>query len=415
MSELQISSDLALVKPSDMDTMTLPDTCPRLTVRSFGLTDRGKAREINQDHFLIAVLLKALQVDRTSLPQPKVQRSSDRSHLFVVADGMGGHAGGEMASALAVDSVESFILETFKWFAQCKGKEEDHVLADFQSALGHANARVLSEAAVCPELHGMGTTLTLAYSLNDELFVAHVGDSRCYLCRHGILYRLTRDHTLVEEMVRHGALPAEEAAQHRWRHFLTNAVGAYSPDVKVEVHKVHLEGGDRVLLCSDGLTNMVPEQEINHILQTEAEPKQACRRLVACANEAGGKDNITVVVAHFRDGNQPEASTQRTKRRERTSRELNIVPRKAGKCVSQLCLIRPNTTQDVPMNWDQIKGNWKQVTGKVKEKWGKLTDDDLKVSAGKREQLAGLLQERYDHAKQQAEKEHDEFTQALKP
>ena len=122
----------------------------------------------------------------------------------------------------------------------------------------------------------------------------------------GILYRLTRDHTLVEEMVRHGALPAEEAAQHRWRHVITNAVGADSPEVKVEVHKVHLEGGDRVLLCSDGLTEMVPEEEINRILQTEAEPEQACRRLVTRANEAGGKDNITVVVAHFRAANQPE-------------------------------------------------------------------------------------------------------------
>src|SRR4029077_14012528 len=165
---------------------------------------------------------KSLQVQRTSLPQLKVQHSSDRSYVFVVADGMGGHAGGEKASALAVDSVESFILETFKWFAQCKGEEQDQVLADFQSALGHANARVLSEAEEHPGLAGMGTTVTLAYSLNDELFVAHVGDSRCYLCRDGILHRLTRDHTLVEEMVRHGALRPEEAAHHHWRHMITN-------------------------------------------------------------------------------------------------------------------------------------------------------------------------------------------------
>jgi protein phosphatase len=310
MSKPQISSDMTVVKSNDVDTVTPPDTCPPLTVRSFGLTDPGKVRDTNQDQFLIAVLLKALQVERTSLPQPKVQHSSARSYLFVVADGMGGHAGGEEASALAIDSVETFILETFKWFAQCKGKEQDQVLADFQSALGHANARVRAEAAERPELHGMGTTLTLAYSLNDELFVAHVGDSRCYLCRHGILYRLTRDHTLVEEMVRHGALPAEEAAQHRWRHVITNAVGGDSAEVKVEVHKVHLEGDDRVLLCSDGLTNMVAEQEINHVLQTEAEPEHACRRLVARANEAGGKDNTTVVLAHFRTANQPEEKAQ---------------------------------------------------------------------------------------------------------
>jgi protein phosphatase len=158
---------------------------------------------------------------------------------------------------------------------------------------------VLAEAAEHPELHGMGTTLTLAYSLNDELFVAHVGDSRCYLCRHDHLYRLTHDHTLVEEMVERGALSAEEAAHHRWRHVVTNAVGASSPEVKVEVHKVHLEDGDRVLLCSDGLTNMVSEKEISQVLQAEDEPEQASRRLVAAANESGGRDNITVVVAHF--------------------------------------------------------------------------------------------------------------------
>ena len=184
------------------------------------------------------------------------------------------------------------------------------MLADFQSALGQANARVLAEAAERPELRGMGTTLTLAYSLNDVLFVAHVGDSRCYLCRHGILYRLTRDHTLVEEMVRRGALTAEEAAQHRWRHVITNAVGGDSAELKVEVHKLHLEGGDRVLLCSDGLTEMLPDEEINQVLQTEAEPEQACRRLVARANEAGGRDNITVVVAHFRAATQPEMRAQ---------------------------------------------------------------------------------------------------------
>lgn len=299
MSEPQISSSTAVVSPRDVNTMTLPDRHPPLSVRSFGLTDRGKVRSGNEDQFLTAVLLKALQVEQTSLPQRKVQQSSARSYLFLVADGMGGHAGGEHASALAIDSVESFILGTFKWFAQFKGPDQDQVLADFQSALGQANARILAEAAQHPELRGMGTTLTLAYSLNDVLFVAHVGDSRCYLYRNGMLYRLTRDHTLVQDMVRRGALTAEEAAKHTWRHVMTNAVGADSTDLKVEVHKLYLEAGDKVLLCSDGLTEMLPEKDICQVLHTETEPEQACRRLVARANEAGGRDNITVVVAQF--------------------------------------------------------------------------------------------------------------------
>ncbi len=313
MSEPRISSGVEVVNAPDLDTVTLPDGHAPLSVCSFGLTDSGKVRATNEDQFLIAVLLKALQVEQTSLPQRKVQHSNDRSYLFLVADGMGGHAGGEQASALAIDSVETFILGTFKWFAQFKGPEQDQVLADFQGALGQANARVLAEAAERPELRGMGTTLTLAYSLNDVLFVAHVGDSRCYLCRHGILYRLTRDHTLVEEMVRRGALAAEEAAQHRWRHVITNAVGGNSADLKVEVHKLHLEGGDQVLLCSDGLTEMLPEEEINQILHGETEPEQACRQLVMRANEAGGRDNITAVLAHFRAATQPETAAQSCK------------------------------------------------------------------------------------------------------
>jgi protein phosphatase len=300
MSEPQMTSDVVAIGPHDLETVTLPNSDPILSVRSFGLTDPGKVRESNEDQFLIAVLLKALQVERTSLPQAKVRHSSDRSHVFVVADGIGGNAGGERASAMAIDSVETFILETFLWFAQFKGQEDDKVLADFQSALGQANARILAEGARRPELSGMGTTLTLAYTQNDVLYVAHVGDSRCYLCRRGILYRLTRDHTLVEEMVRAGALRADEVADHRWRHVITNAVGGDSAAVKVEVHKIQLEGGDRMLLCSDGLTEMLPGEEIKRILQTHVEPEQACRQLVARANEAGGTDNVTVVVAHFR-------------------------------------------------------------------------------------------------------------------
>jgi serine/threonine protein phosphatase PrpC len=299
MSEPPITSEMAVVNQFDVDAVTKPEGRPQLRVRSFGQTDAGKVRATNQDQFLIAVLLKALQVQQASLPERKLEHGTDRSHLFVVADGMGGHAGGEQASALAIDSVETFILGTFKWFAQFKGSEQDQVLADFQSALGQANARVLAEADEHPELRGMGTTLTLAYSLNDVLFLAHVGDSRCYLCRDGVLHRLTRDHTLVEEMVRRGDLPAEEAAQHHWRHVVTNVVGRDSAELKVEVHKLYLKEGDRVLLCSDGLTEMVSDEEINQSLLTEDEPELACRRLVTSANEAGGRDNITVVVAYF--------------------------------------------------------------------------------------------------------------------
>lgn len=146
----------------------------------------------------------------------------------------------------------------------------------------------------------MGTTLTLAYSLNEVLFVAHVGDSRCYLVRQGELFRLTRDHTLVERLVRRGVLSAEAATRHHLRHVVTNVVGADPTTVDVELHRLALDSGDRLLLCSDGLTEMLTDTEINNILVQESVPEAACQKLVALANDAGGRDNITVIVADFR-------------------------------------------------------------------------------------------------------------------
>jgi serine/threonine protein phosphatase PrpC len=294
-----MKSNVLSAEPNASDTLKTGEDTVRLTVESFGMTDAGKVRETNQDQFLIATLRKTLRVRQTSLSLGKVRHSTDESHLFVVADGMGGHAGGEHASALAVDAVEAFVLETFKWFSKCKGREQDQILADFQSAVGQANARVLAEGHEHPDLRGMGTTLTLAYSLNDTLFVAHAGDSRCYLYRNGDLHRLTRDHTLVEDMVRRGGLSPEDASKHRLRHVVTNAVGGDSPELEVELHKVHLEPGDAILLCSDGLTEMLPDHEIADVLATMPDAERACEKLVARANDEGGKDNITAIVARY--------------------------------------------------------------------------------------------------------------------
>jgi protein phosphatase len=268
-------------------------------VVAHGLTDPGKARPANEDHFLIAQMTKALHVQQSSLPQPRTQLAAERGHLFVVADGMGGHRGGEHASALALETVEQFVLNTFKWFFHLQGGEVRTVLHEFKDALRLADVRIYEEAMRRPEFHGMGTTVTMAYALNTDLFVVHVGDSRCYLFREDRLHQVTQDHTLVGEMVRRGYLSKDEAAQHRLRHVVTNAVGGTERGVHVEVHKVGLEPGDRMLLCTDGLTEMVADERIAAALREEPEPARACARLVAEANAAGGKDNITVVVARF--------------------------------------------------------------------------------------------------------------------
>jgi PPM family protein phosphatase len=299
MGEAAVPSEVAVAAHGGADACKVGVRPVSLAVRCCGVTNAGQVRANNEDQFLVAALRKALQVQWTSLPTRAVQYSDDQCHLFVVADGVGGHVGGERASALAIDSVQTFLLNTLKWFTRCKGRGEDRVLADFQEALRQANDLVLAEGTAVPELHEMATTLTLAYSLNDMLFVAHVGDSRCYLLRHGYLCLLTRDHTVVDELVRRGHLRPEDAAEHRWRHQLTNVVGGDSSKVAVEVHKVQLEAGDAAVLCTDGLTNMVPDEVIAETLRAEPDPERACGRLVALANEAGGRDNITVVIARF--------------------------------------------------------------------------------------------------------------------
>jgi protein phosphatase len=275
-----------------------------LAVRSAGLTHRGQVRPANEDNFLIAELAKAMHIQQSSIDAGGMRYSSERGYLFLVADGMGGHRAGEQASSLTLEVIEHFVLDTLKWFFHLQSGEERNLLAEFQAALHQADSTVLAEADRHPECHGMGTTLTMAYCLAGELFVVHVGDSRCYLLRDGKLHRLTHDHTLTEEMVRRGLLKQAEAAHHPYRHVITNCVGGNSPGLQPEARKMDLEPGDTLLLCSDGLTEMVPEGKVEAVLLTTPDPRKACERLVAMANEAGGRDNVTAIVARFDSADQ---------------------------------------------------------------------------------------------------------------
>jgi protein phosphatase len=281
-------------RPTDLDIPT-----GDWSVESYGATDAGLVRPSNEDQFLIARLTKALRIQQTSLPRSRIQYSDESGYLFVVADGMGGHQAGEQASALAVNAIEGFVLNTLKWFLHLKGSEGQTVLQEFHAALQQADEQIFAEARRHPELWGMGTTLTMAYNLNRDLFVAHVGDSRCYLCRGGELHQLTHDHTLVQEMVERGHLQPAEAAGHRLRHVITNVLGSTEPGVRPEVHKVQLGAGDVMLLCSDGLTEMLPDKEIAATLRADPDVRQACGRLIAQAKDQGGRDNVTVVLARF--------------------------------------------------------------------------------------------------------------------
>jgi PPM family protein phosphatase len=278
-----------------------PATAQRTSISliSHGLTDQGRRRRTNEDQFLISTLTHALCVRKSSVEQQEVQCGEPRAHLFVVADGMGGHAGGDQASAMAVQSIEDCMVDSLNWCAQLRG-DGSGLLEEFQKALKKADRDLAGAVRAHPELRGMGTTVTLAYVVGNELFIAHAGDSRCYLLRDRKLHLLTHDHTLVQAMVDRGIISQEEAATHHLRHVIANVVGGADAGVNVELHKLVLEPGDRLLLCSDGLSGMVENEEIATILDRSERPETACHRLVDRANEQGGKDNITAVVVYFR-------------------------------------------------------------------------------------------------------------------
>jgi serine/threonine protein phosphatase PrpC len=272
---------------------------PALAVTAFGITDPGRVRPTNEDQFLIAELTKTMRIWHTSLAEPTARFGDEHGHLFLVADGMGGHRAGEQASALAVAAIEQFTLNTFKWFFHSDGSDAQRVLSQFQSALRQADARILEESAEHPELSGMGTTLTVAYYLDAQLCVVHAGDSRAYIFEDDALHQITHDHTLMAEMVRQGTLRPEDTLHHRLRNVITNVVGGNEAGVDVEAHALEVHAGDRVLLCSDGLTEMLTNDTIAATLRAEPDPQAVCTKLVAQANEAGGRDNITVLIVRF--------------------------------------------------------------------------------------------------------------------
>jgi PPM family protein phosphatase len=217
--------------------------------------------------------------------------------LFAVADGVGGQPAGDVAARVAIERLPAIIDSAVK--------HDDRSATD--AAIGRAvvslSEEVQAEAAATPELEGMATTIVMLLVDGDVAYVAHVGDSRAYLARHGQLYRLTDDHSLAAELVQSGVITAEEASTHPFGHSITQAIGLRR-ELRPSVHQVELMPGDRLLLCSDGLTDMIADDEIAAILMAGADPGATCESLVHAANAAGGKDNITTVIVdyHSADG-----------------------------------------------------------------------------------------------------------------
>ena len=274
---------------------------PAVIASVAGQTHKGQVRADNQDHFLVAALERSLLVEASSLPAEAGTRLTDtpQGRLFIVADGIGGHGGGEVASAVAVDAMAHYAFETMPWVLGRSDCSMEELGDGLREAMRKAQERIRRVARRKKLNEDLGTTLTMAYIAWPELFLVHVGDSRAYLLRGGELHRLTRDHTLAQQLVDGNAMTPEEAKKSRLAHVLVNAMGGRSDELTVELHRTELQLDDQLLLCSDGLYDMVDDAQILGHLQQPGPVESAVGGLVGAANAAGGRDNVTVVLARF--------------------------------------------------------------------------------------------------------------------
>jgi protein phosphatase len=273
----------------------------RVQVDIAGQTHVGLVRKANEDHYLVMRFRRTLETLLTSLPPDQVPaRAEEVGYGLLVADGVGGAAAGEVASRLALSTLVGLILHTPDWILSDAEQDIDRVIERFAERYRRIHEVLIDEGLGDPKLAGMGTTMTLAGSLGATVVIGHIGDSRAYVFRGGKLHQLTRDHTWVQLLVDAGQLPPEEAARSPIRHVLIRSLGGRESNVEGDFQRAWLSDGDQLLLCTDGLTNMVDDTTIASLLSGAATSHEACQALVAAALDRGGKDNVTVALARYR-------------------------------------------------------------------------------------------------------------------
>ena len=269
------------------------------------LSDRGRVREANEDAYSVFRIGRFAERVQSNVPEAELSSIYDASAWFLaVADGMGGHAAGEVASREAMVEIFQIALRAPRWMLSLDdpSTREQEIQAFYDRAklyLAGMHAAILTEGTQDPSKAGMGTTFTLAYVVGLDLFIVHVGDSRIYRLHEGTLEQLTRDHTVAQRLADAGVIKQEEVATHPARNRLTRVVGGSGGWLRGETRHVRLEPGDTLLVCSDGLNAVVPDEDIARHLAAETTSKAACRALVHQALERGAPDNVTVVVARF--------------------------------------------------------------------------------------------------------------------
>ena len=270
---------------------------------TFGLTDIGLVREINDDQFLIADLKKSVIIHQTSLSYDDETHllGGSQAQLLLVADGVGGHPGGDRASRMAVQGIVQYLLNTMHWLFRLNDGREDAFLDDLKGALKFTQEKFRQHAEAVPMDQLMGTTITLAYIVWPQVYLVHVGDSRAYVFRGREMIHLTHDQTYAQALVDAGLMQESEVRKSPLRHVLSGLVGCNPRHLAPEVSQFKLALHDKLLLCTDGLTSQLTDHAIAHLLAPDLTSEEACGLLVKAANEAGGQDNTTVVLAHFTD------------------------------------------------------------------------------------------------------------------
>lgn len=268
---------------------------------AFGCTDVGRVRTVNQDQFLIATLHRSVEIQSTSIPVQEGQRFAPgaRALLLLVADGVGGGAGGEEASTWTLDTIVRYVAGSSQFFRQLGPEVEERFLNDLTLAVQWSHAALKERTIETPELAGMATTLTMALIKWPRAFVIQVGDSRCYHLRAGELNQVTTDQTMARQLIEQGALPEEAAERSPLSHVLSQSIGHQEPEVWPVISEVELQSGDTLLLCTDGLMKHVSSREIAELLGSTSPAREAASSLVGAALNAGGSDNVTVVAARF--------------------------------------------------------------------------------------------------------------------
>ncbi|WP_165250646.1 PP2C family protein-serine/threonine phosphatase [Paludisphaera soli] len=260
----------------------------------------GKVRSRNEDHYMVAKASRRIDVLLNNLPAGELpDEIGEDAYSMVVADGMGGMNAGDVASMLAISTGVRLADKSVKWGFKINEREARDLLNRMSLYFQEIDLRLTHKSDADRRLFGMGTTLTLAYSVGAHLFLIHVGDSRAYLFRRGELIQLTHDHTVAQALADAGQIKPDEVRTHARRNTLTNYLGGHRGKIRADVRWSRLEDGDRLLVCSDGLTDMVDDAGVAAILARGETSQQAVDLLLEKALDAGGKDNVTLIVAGY--------------------------------------------------------------------------------------------------------------------